>query len=325
MYINLNNKKGGKFMILKLILFLLIAFDSYLIIQKIIDANLLKRVNKYLNEKNEKYYEELLKYYDKNKKIKLKSKINVFHKINIKLDTASIKRNLLINPITLICLSFVCFTVVYLFVFNFFKIITLSLIVSIPFVLIPFAVIDFIGNYKAEKIEKIFPNFLLQLKNYTRINNDIIYAMQEVQTIEPLQSYVNTFLIEINSGIKFEKAIQNLKEKIDIEIFRNFFSNLEHCYLYGGSFTDLIDKSYKMINEIQKEKDARIQETKSARLVLFILIFLNLFVYMSNIKNNPENYMIMQKTFIGNVILYWNFISIWLLVLLANKVKKLDY
>jgi hypothetical protein len=40
---------------------------------------------------------------------------------------------------------------------------------------------------------------------------------------------------------------------------------------------------------------------------------------------NPENYNIMQKTFIGNAILYWNFISIWLLVLLANKVKKLDY
>ena len=176
-----------------------------------------------------------------------------------------------------------------------------------------------------EKIEKIFPNFFLQLKNYTRINNDIVYALREIQTIEPLQTYINTFLIEINSGIKFEKAIQNLKEKIDIEIFRNFFSNLEYCYLYGGSFTELIDKSYKMISEIQKEKNTRIQETKSARMVLFILIFLNLFVYISNIKNNPENYMIMQKTLIGNVILYWNFISIWLLMLLANKVKKLDY
>lgn len=312
-------------MFLKLILFLLIMFDSYLIIQKIIDTNLLKRINKYLNEKNEKYYEELLKYYEKNKKIKLKSKINIFHKINIKLDKAGIKRNLVINPITIIALSFICFVIVYLLAFSFFKIITLSLIVSIPSILLPFVIINFVASYKSQKIEKIFPNFLLQLKNYTRINNDIIYAMQEVQTIEPLQSYINTFLIEINSGIKFEKAIQNLKEKIDIEIFRNFFSNLEHCYLYGGSFTELIDKSYKMINEIQKEKDARIQETKSARLVLFVLIFLDLFIYMTNIKNNYENYMIMQKTFVGNAILYWNFISIWLLVLLANKVKKLDY
>ena len=312
-------------MILKILLFIIIALDSYLIIQKLIAANILKRVNKYLNEKNEKYYEELLKYYDKNKKVLLKSKINIFHKINIKLDKAGIKRNILINPITIIFLSFFCFFIIYLVIFNYLRIVTLSLIVSFPSILIPIIVINIIGNYKSEKIEKIFPNFLLQLKNYTRINNDIIYAMQEVQTIEPLQTYINTFLIEINSGIIFEKSIQNLKEKIDVEIFRNFFSNLEHCYLYGGSFTELIDKSYKMIYEIQKEKDARLQETKSARMVLFILIFLNLFVYISNIKNNPENYMIMQKTFIGNVILYWNFISIWFLVFLANKVKKLDY
>ena len=44
----------------------------------------------------------------------------------------------------------------------------------------------------------------------------------------------------------------NFKEKIDIVLFKSFLSNLEHCYLYGGSFTELIDKSYKMIEEIQK-------------------------------------------------------------------------
>ena len=174
-------------------------------------------------------------------------------------------------------------------------------------------------------IEKIFLNVLLQLKNYTKINNDIIYAMQQIETIEPLQSYINIFLIEINSGIKFEKAISNLKEKIKIQTYKDFLSNLEYCYLYGGSFTVLIDKSYKLISEIQNEKNIRNQETKSARMVLFILIFLNIFVYITNIKNNHDNYIIMQKSIVGNIILYWNFISMWLLILLASKVKKLDY
>lgn len=312
-------------MVIKILLFFLIAFDAYLLMQKIIELDLLKRINKYLNEKNEKYYEELLKYYEKNKKIKLKSKLNIFHKINIKLDKAGLKRSLFINPITIITLSIGMFFITYGIAFSFFKMMSISLIVSIPTTLLPITIIGFIGSYKLEKIEKVFPNLLLQLKNYTKTKNDIIYAMGEVKTIEPLQSYITTFLIEINSGIKFEKAIQNLKEKVDIESFKNFFSNLEYCYLYGGSFSELIDKNYKMINDIQREKNARIQETKSARLVLFILIFLDLFVYITNIKNNYENYVIMQKTFIGNLILYWNFISIWLLVMLANKVKKLDY
>ena len=116
-----------------------------------------------------------------------------------------------------------------------------------------------------------------------------------------------------------------MKEKIKIEVFKDFLTNVEHCYLYGGNFTELISKSYQTIVEIQTEKNNRIEETKSARLVLFILIFLDFFIYITNIKNNRENYLIMQESIIGNLILYWNFISMWLLLFLANRVKKLDY
>ncbi len=312
-------------MFIKILLLLLLTLLSYLIVEYLMDFKLLSKMNKYVKDKNDKYYEELLKYYDKNKKINLKVKLNIIHKINIALDKAGLVRNIVINPITIILLSLLCVFFAYLWAFNFFKIVILSLIVSLPFGIIPMAIINYIGEYKTKKIEKIFLNFLLQLKNYTKINNDIIFAMQQVEVLEPLQSYINIFLIEVNSGIKFEKAIENLKEKISIGVFKNFLSNLEHCYLYGGSFTDLIDKSYKIISEIQTEKNNRIQETKSARIALYILMFLNIFVYITNIKNNYENYIIMQKTIIGNFILYWNFISLWILLLLANKVKKLDY
>lgn len=312
-------------MFIKVLLFISVGILSYLVIDYIIQINLMSKINKYIKDKNEKYYEELLKYYEKNKKMKVKTKLNIFQKINVALDRAGISKSLLINPITIFVLSIICFVLVYFLTFKFFKVVFLSLIISFPCLIIPMGVINFICNYKNEKIEKIFLNFLLQLKNYTKINNDIVYAMQQIETIEPLQSYINVFLIEINSGIKFEKAIANLKEKINVEVFKDFLSNLEYCYLYGGSFTDLIDKSYKLISEIQTEKNNRIQETKSARMVLFILMFLDIFVYITNIRNDYENYLIMQKSLIGNFILYWNFISLWLLVILASKVKKLDY
>ena len=80
-----------------------------------------------------------------------------------------------------------------------------------------------------------------------------------------------------------------------------------------------------MISEIQEEKKKRIEETKSARIVLFILILLDIIVYVSFIKSNVENYMIMTRSAIGNLILYWNFISMWLLVWISIRVKKLDY
>ena len=312
-------------MFIRILLFIIIGVLSYLIVDYAMKINLITKINKYVKMKNEKYYEEMLKNYEKTKKLKIKTKLNIFHKINISLERAGISSNLFINPITILILSLICFIITYILAFNFFEIVFLSIIISLPCLLIPMVIINFIGNYKNSKIEKIFLNVLLQLKNYTKINNDIIYAMQQIETIEPLQSYINIFLIEINSGIKFEKAISNFKEKIKIKTFKDFLSNLEYCYLYGGSFTVLIDKSYKLISEIQNEKNIRNQETKSARMVLFILIFLNIFVYITNIKNNHDNYIIMQKSIVGNIILYWNFISMWLLIVLASKVKKLDY
>lgn len=317
-------RKGGN-MLKSIIWFCLMTFIAYLVVEQFVENNLLSKVNKYVKEKNEKYYDELIKYYEKNKKIKLKNNFNIIRNINIKLDKAGFKSGILVNPIMVIIISIITFLITYSISFQFFEIISLSIIVAIPSLFIPMSIINYIAEYRIKKIEKVFPNFLLQLKNYTKISNDIIFAFEQVETIEPLQKQIDTFLIEVNSGIKFEKAVENMKEKIKIEVFKNFLTNVEHCYLYGGNFTELISKSYQTIVEIQTEKNNRIEETKSARLVLFILIFLDFFIYITNIKSNRENYLIMQESIIGNLILYWNFISIWLLLFLANRVKKLDY
>ena len=312
-------------MLKSIIWFCLMTFIAYLVVEQFVENNLLSKVNKYVKEKNEKYYDELIKYYEKNKKIKLKNNFNIIRNINIKLDKAGFKVGILVNPIMVIIISIITFLITYSISFQFFEIISLSIIVAIPSLFIPMSIINYIAEYRIKKIEKVFPNFLLQLKNYTKISNDIIFAFEQVETIEPLQKQIDTFLIEVNSGIKFEKAVENMKEKIKILFFKNFLTNVEHCYLYGGNFTELISKSYQTIVEIQTEKNNRIEETKSARLVLFILIFLDFFIYITNIKSNRENYLIMQESIIGNLILYWNFISIWLLLFLANRVKKLDY
>ena len=310
---------------MNLILFILIAITIYLFIEKISEKRILSKINKYINDKNELYYKEFLKKYEKSKKIKITEKFNLKYKINILLDKADIEQNIFVNTFSLLLYSFICFFIIYIVVFNIFKILSLALIIALPCCFIPFIILNFIASHKSEKMEKVFLNFLLQLKNYTQISNDIIGALKNIETIDPLKSYIDKFNIEINSGIKFETAIEHLKEKITVIKFKEFFSNLQYCYIFGGNFTTLIDKSYQTINELQKEKSKRKQETQSARIVLFILMLLNIFVYINFVKNDYENYMIMRNSFVGNIILYWNFISIWFLVYLSEKVKKLDY
>lgn len=312
-------------MLISIILFILMEISFFLIVDLIKFKNINDKISKYLKYKNDKYYEEFIKQSEKNKKIKIITKLNLFHKINNLIEKAGFRRNIIFNPLSIIVISFITFVCCYLLVFNSFRIVLLSLIVSIPSIFIPVLILSLVAENKNKKIEKIMLNFLLQLKNYTQLNNDIIYAFKQIKTIEPLQSYIKKFLVEINSGIKFEKAIENLKEKISFEKVKVIFTNMQYCYLNGGSFTELINRNYKMISSVQNEKNAREQETMGARIVLIILIILDLFVYFTFIKNNYENYLIMTKSFIGNIILYWNFISIWILLLLIYKVKKLDY
>ena len=308
------------------ILFLISLFIFiYLFAEIINNAKLNEKISKHVQIKNEKYYKDLVNYYNKNQKVKLAYKLNLIYKINILIDKAGIKRGILINPITIIIYSIVSFVISFLVVYKLFGIIMLSLIISLPSLLLPKFVLEFIRDANSKKLEDTMLDFLLQLKNYTKINNDIIYAFKQVKTLEPLQSYIDTFLLQVNSGIKFEKAIENIKDKMNFDTIKSVFSNIEYCYIYGGDFSQLMDKSYKMILRIQKEKHSRAQETKSARLVLGILILLDLFVYFNFIKSNYENYIIMTRRVLGNLILYWNFISMWILLLLMKKVKELEY
>ncbi len=305
--------------------FLLLHFQPFWQFKYGKEVNINGKISKYIEVKNEKYYKDFVKHYNKSKKIKLNQKLNLNYRLNLLIIKSGLKRSALINPITIIIMCILSFGITYYTVFNIFRIAALSAIIALPALLIPIFLLEFLKDRNQNKVEKIILDFVLQLKNYTKINNDIVYAFKQLKTIEPLQGYINTFLIEINSGIKFENAIDNIKEKFELSTMKTIFSNIQYCYLYGGDYSKLMDKSYKMINKIQKEKASRTQETKNARIVLVILIILDLFIYFSFIKNNYNNYIIMTRRVFGNIILYWNFISIWVLIFLMNRVKKLDY
>ena len=267
----------------------------------------------------------MLNHYNKSKKVKTKARYNLIYQIGISFERAGIKSNLLVNPYMLMILCMLCLIIGYQIAFSLFKIVLLSLIICLPAFLLPLFILNLIAEHRSNKLERIMLDFILQLKNYTQINNDIIYAFKQVKTLEPLQGFVDSFLVEVNSGVKFEKAIENIKDKVTFDKLKQVFSNIEYCYIYGGDFSVLMNKSYNMISKIQNEKSKRMQDTKSARIVMGILIILDLFIYFTFIKNNPSNLTLMTKRFMGTLILYWNFISIWFLIWLMQKVKKLEY
>ena len=79
-----------------------------------------------------------------------------------------------------------------------------------------------------------------------------------------------------------------------------------------------------MIDELLKKKRKRKKETKSICTSLYILVGLDFLVYFNFIANNEFYINLIKSSFVGNMIVNINFISIWLIFGLAYYVRKLD-
>jgi Flp pilus assembly protein TadB len=310
--------------ILNVAFFILLLITAYAVLFNLHEKDISKVIQRFVEEKNKSYFEKYSKSSNRrNGKVNIVS--NYIYKITHLFDMAGIKQNLIINPIAIIVLCGVSFVVCFCVAIYVFNLIPLSLIISLPGMIIPVVILQLLAKRRESAIENSILDLVLQLRNLTRINNDIVYALGQVKTISPLQDYIDEFLSELHNGIKFEFAVEKLKLKLSFKVLRDLFDNISHCYIFGGDYQELMRKSYVMISKVQKEKKDRKNETRSARIVLGILIFLDLFVYFTYIKNNYENYVLMSNQLLGQIIIYWNFISIWFLFILMRKVQRLDY
>jgi hypothetical protein len=78
---------------MKFLILILDIIISYELSKIIINKKTLSKINKYFLHKNEKYYEDLLDYYDKNKKINSTKKLNVISQLSILINKTELRRN----------------------------------------------------------------------------------------------------------------------------------------------------------------------------------------------------------------------------------------
>ena len=242
-----------------------------------------------------------------------------FKKLNIPYNTVSVFGIFITGLIISVITFFVCK--------NIFPLISVSLIISIPFILSPFWMIKYISNKYQERLEAELNDFFIQLKSALKINSDIIEALRRIQniTLEPFAGYTKLLLTEVNAGKLPEKALENFAQKVNIKKFTLYINNVRYCHIYGGDIVTLTDKTQNTISEAIKQKRKRIKETNSICFVLYLLIFIDIYMYFVFINGNAYYLEIMVNSFVGNIILNINFISIWGILWLSKMVKKLDY
>lgn len=214
--------------------------------------------------------------------------------------------------------------ITYIISYKFLKIFSTSMILCLYGFCIPYIIISNIYKYEKRKIVKEFPNFLINLKNYTKVDNDIIIALRQVKIKSKLMNYIDEFNVLVKNGINVYEAFEKLKQRINIEKINEFFSALQVCFLNGGNYTNILDRYIDIISKanIQKEKES--QENFSSIIVLIILIFINIFMFFSFVVPNNEYFFSLTKTMVGHIILNINILSYLIIYYFVVKINKME-
>lgn len=312
--------------LIKALMFVSVYIMVFWVIKELVNEKMYRKIRTRIDIENKKYIDKLI--YQKNKKIIKKNK-NILDYIYFLLVKTGFTENkylwwLIPETVFIICILIFCIS--YYVFFPILKLKILVVIFSVPIAFIPIFILLVLSDVYEEKLERNLISYIIQLKNQVKINNDIISGFKETAKYagNPLSTYIRIFLFEVNNGINVSVAFDNLKNKVNIERFRQLITNLDSCYINGGDFYNLLDKSQTVFLKVQEERNNRNEQTMSSRIVLVILIAMSVFVYFNFIDSNIENYNIMINDFIGRLILYWNFISIWIMVFLIIYVKKID-
>ena len=71
-----------------IVLLISIGFFSYELVKHLMNQKILSKVNHYITDKSEKYYDEYIKRIEKNQKVDLKERLNLIYRINLIIEKA---------------------------------------------------------------------------------------------------------------------------------------------------------------------------------------------------------------------------------------------
>ncbi|MEG1142052.1 MAG: hypothetical protein RSE41_06365 [Clostridia bacterium] len=177
---------------------------------------------------------------------------------------------------------------------------------------------------KKKLLLKIFPNYVISLKNYTETTNNILIAFKNARCEYPLDIYINKFNVSVDKGINIYDSFEELKNNINIKEISEFLTSIQFCYINGGNFTELLDEfsNIQMKVNLQKEKES--ENIFSSKVVLILLIVINVYILFGFIMSTEEYYSILTKTFIGEMILNVNVLSYIIIFYFYLKLNKLE-
>ena len=247
------------------------------------------------------------------------SVINMIEDLDIKITLFNYN---LFTYLGFVIISFMLCAIFYILSYKYLNLIIPSLLVGVIFSCIPYIVLKILIRNKEKKILNIFPTYLVNLKTYTRVDNNIIKAINQTKASKPLKKYIEMFNILIAKGTSIYDSFENLKKNINIDKISEFITLLQHCSINGGDVTNILDKYSKIQMKINLKNQKEKQNIYTSKASLITLLILDIYILLTFTLGDSNNFNIITTTFIGQVILNINIISLIIIGYLYYKINE---
>jgi len=173
--------------------------------------------------------------------------------------------------------------------------INLTLKIAIIAFLISLLSLSYFKEYIEDlELEMNFPIFLRDMGQYIKIGQPlpvIIKSLMNNSYGKKLDRYIKYLYLQMEYGIPFDKALQNLANKVKIKNIKETLMILSNLLVKGGGTADLFESLSEMFyvsNNLKKERLSNVRYLAFSYYGMFFLAFFVIYVTYKFIQMIPS-------------------------------------
>lgn len=228
------------------------------------------------------------------------------------------------NSIIIFVFSLIIALIASIYFFQKFRLIIFSILIFLSFMMFPIILLEIVNLVLSNSIKNSFSLYIVSLQNFSKNTNDVISALTNTKALEPLNKYIDEFIMLVNIGFNINKAFDDLINKINIKEISKFFYLLKLCYINGNNLYDLINRFNDYYNDIEKIKKIQLEKRNSYLTTMFVLLIMNVFLLFFVVLGNKSYKNLILNNVIGKIIIDINVLIYFVILLLVIKIIRME-
>lgn len=228
------------------------------------------------------------------------------------------------NTIVIFTVSLVIALIVSIYFFRKFKLVIFSGLIFLSLMVFPIIFLEIVNLVLNNSIKNSFSLYIVSLQSFSKNTNDVISALTNTKVLEPLNKYIDEFIMLVNIGFNINKAFDELINRINIKEISKFFYLLKLCYINGSNLYELISKFNDYYNDIEKIKKIQLEKRNNYLTTMFVLLIMNIFLLFFVVLGNESYKNLILNNVIGKLIIDINGLVYFVILLLVIKIIRME-